>query len=540
MKKVVTFEQFAAQKAKETQIQLEEELNSKREASANSFKDLLAEFGVSSAAELSEKDRPKFNERLGTLTESALLLEGTNSQVGKIDKNGKITSVYVHYDGYPEHMVPMIKNYDKKGVDRLVKLGKSGISYLDKKIGKKQDFNNPTRGTTLFYGRDRGQNNDMTTTWSNAADVKGYFKEVVNDGGAEYVYLYDERDGKWYMGNTYDGSHTLQVVESVNEAARLRGPRDWKRNIADELNFDGDTYMDDLDNGYAYYEVKYDGDTGFDVTVFDDDGEEIDFDSFDATGMGSSEIEDKMYSMVRDLNESIVTEAKGFKNTEDFESFLKEIDSMPEFQIKKIMGKDYIDTPGFYEDEKDDYEDVIDFMMSNMGREDFNELKDWWENNVAESVVTEAKGPSKDFGLSAKSLKNLKVGDLVWKQKERHNPQLGVYYTLNKKEVAKVKGRKIWVVDKFASPNQNYDPDDYYDRNTGDKGSNSGISYGSAYYSLLTHQQVLDIIKQDPDRYNDNTVKDVKSLNVNKAQEFLNEGVKAQNEAEIKSDDEFK
>lgn len=228
MERLVTFEKFAEQKAKKDQIRLEEELNAKREASANSFKDLLAEFGVTSMSELSEEDKPKFNERLGTLTESALLLEGTRSQVGKIDKKGKITSVYVHYDGYPDHMVPMIKNYDKKGVDQLVKLGKSGISYLDKNIGKKQDFNQPVKGTTLFYGRDRGENNDMTTTWSNAADIKGYFKEVANDGGAEYVYLYDERDGKWYMGDTY-GSSVLQVVESVNEAVAISGKRTAKK-----------------------------------------------------------------------------------------------------------------------------------------------------------------------------------------------------------------------------------------------------------------------------------------------------------------------
>lgn len=228
MERLVTFEQFAEQKAKKDQVQLEEELNAKREASANSFKDLLAEFGVTSMSELSEEDKPKFNERLGSLTESALLLEGTRSQVGKIDKKGKITSVYVHYDGYPDYMVPMVKNYDKKGVDQLVKLGKSGISYLDKNIGKKQAFNNPTKGTTLFYGRDRGENNDMTTTWSNVADIKGYFKEVANDSGAEYVYLYDERDGKWYMGDTY-GSPTLQVVESVNEAVEISGKRTAKK-----------------------------------------------------------------------------------------------------------------------------------------------------------------------------------------------------------------------------------------------------------------------------------------------------------------------
>lgn len=213
MKKFITFEEFAAAKAKKTQVQLEQELSTKRDAAANSFKKLLSEFGVASIKELSEEDRPKFNEKLGALTESALLLESTNSQLGKIDKRGRIKSVYVHSEGYPEYMVPVIKKYDKKGVDQLLKLGSSGISFLDKKIGKKQNFDSPVSGTTLFYGRDRGEHYDMTTKWNDAADLKGYFNEV-KDSGAEYVYLYDERDGNWYMGKPFNGDDKLQLVES--------------------------------------------------------------------------------------------------------------------------------------------------------------------------------------------------------------------------------------------------------------------------------------------------------------------------------------
>ena len=104
---------------------------------------------------------------------------------------------------------------------------------------------------------------------------------------------------------------------------------------------------------------------------------------------------EKNSNYVHLYNESVVTEAKGFKNTTDFEKFLIEIDGMGEAQIKKIMGKDYIDTPGYYQDEKGDYDDVEDFMRSNMGTKEFEKLESWWENNVAESVVTE--GSSKEF-----------------------------------------------------------------------------------------------------------------------------------------------
>ena len=79
------------------------------------------------------------------------------------------------------------------------------------------------------------------------------------------------------------------------------------------------------------------------------------------------------------LNEGKV---KGFKNNKDFEKFLEEIETMGEGLIKDIMGKDYIDTPGFYEDEKDDYDGVEDFMLSNMGKKDFKKLEDYWKKNV--------------------------------------------------------------------------------------------------------------------------------------------------------------
>ena len=97
------------------------------------------------------------------------------------------------------------------------------------------------------------------------------------------------------------------------------------------------------------------------------------------------------------IKESVVNEAEKFKSTQDFEEFLEEIDGMPEVRIKKIMGKDYIDTPGGYRDEAEDYDnDIVEYMISNMGKSDFEELKNWWESNVAESVVNEAEVKSDD------------------------------------------------------------------------------------------------------------------------------------------------
>ena len=49
------------------------------------------------------------------INESQEINEGTRSQFGKIDRKGNITSVYMHYDGYPENVLPILKRGYKGG-----------------------------------------------------------------------------------------------------------------------------------------------------------------------------------------------------------------------------------------------------------------------------------------------------------------------------------------------------------------------------------------------------------------------------------------
>jgi len=76
-----------------------------------------------------------------------------------------------------------------------------------------------------------------------------------------------------------------------------------------------------------------------------------------------------------------------FKNKKNFDKFLCEIDAMPQSIIESIIGvENYIDTPGFYKEEKRQYKGIQDFMLSNMGTEEFNRLKLYWETNVKTAV----------------------------------------------------------------------------------------------------------------------------------------------------------
>lgn len=471
MNKIQSFKTFSQLKAEEKEIQLQEEAKGKRDQLVAKISETLAEMDITSFDELSEEQKKAlvaklFNEEIKEveaeeveaeksieegnafifaaakakqagesefefkgktykvtlkadvgLKESYQLLitEATRWQFGIIDKAGNIESNYVHFDGYPSSVLPQIKGMDAKKVREILKNSEmGGMSTLEKPY-------NDSEESTINKGT--------------VKNIKKYLKEVESGAGAEYVYLFDEKSGKWVGADTYVDK-ALKPVDQIEESVVTEA--NYSLSKLEDMGFKaGEDYFEKVkgllkngpdlkaykkgftqgfvDNAAAYgvkESVVTEGKTlkkgdkvkfkdGSSIYIVGPKGDGYDYKDGREIGHHPREWFDMMLSTGKamiesNVQESVVTEAKGFKNTEDFEAFLKEIDSMPEAQIKKIMGRDYIDTPGFYEDEKDDYEDVIDFMMSNMGRKEFEKLQDWWENNVEESVVTEAEIKSDD------------------------------------------------------------------------------------------------------------------------------------------------
>jgi hypothetical protein len=440
MHKLKSFDQFSTE-AKITQTrQVEEDNSTKRSDEAETFKNLLAEFNVTSIKELTEEQKPEFFTKLRGIEvneASTLIEEGTRGQFGKIDKKGNIESVYTHYDSYPENMLPFLRKGYKggKNVDTVIKGGNaSGLANTPAEMNFYKDGSKNLKGSI--------------------ADVKKYIKDASNDG-AEYVYLWDEANKEWLMADVYAGTELQPAFESltvsVNEAIAVQYKRDAKKvatvyknlfakkltdfgamskegelgcikylfeNAMEDANFHREMAVSkNIKGSITSFEVKMPGLGNYFIKIgatttkrvldlyYSDlanasgwsgigivEGTALYLESIKQEAMGQSLLNafNMFYESVQ-IEESVVNEAKGFKNTTDFEKFLIEIDGMGESQIKKIMGKDYIDTPGYYKDEKGDYDDVEDFMRSNMGTPEFEKLESWWENNVAESVVTEAE-----------------------------------------------------------------------------------------------------------------------------------------------------
>lgn len=221
MEKLHTFKSFSQVREEAAKMKQLKEVSNKQAQSIEKYNSLLKEYGIASPNELEEELRNQFFSKLVESIDSSFAInEGTRGQIGVLDKSGKITTTYVHY-GSVSMAGDFLRNNGGKEAKELLKLGKAGISFLGKKITAKNDFNNPDNDAACFYGRDRGEKGNAIAT-GKVDNLRKFVNDIKNDGGAEYLYLWDETTGKWLFMDTYE-DETLQVFESntsfdLNEA----------------------------------------------------------------------------------------------------------------------------------------------------------------------------------------------------------------------------------------------------------------------------------------------------------------------------------
>lgn len=114
---------------------------------------------------------------------------GTRSTIAVKLGNGQFASIYCHYDGYVDHNGQLLQKHyqDEESVKNLIALG--DISVLGKRVNPigEHSFSEPEDGTTVAYGRDRGESDTEAT-------ISDY--PMSN----EFVYIY--QDGEWSCNGT--------------------------------------------------------------------------------------------------------------------------------------------------------------------------------------------------------------------------------------------------------------------------------------------------------------------------------------------------
>ena len=133
----------------------------------------------------------------------------TRSRIAIENQNGTVSSVYSHWDGYPAHNGHILfTNYkDRDKLQKLIDLG--SLSSLDQEVeiseGVSHSFESPSKGITVFYGRDRGEKDVQAKSH---ADRNAFLRSDVE----EYGYLLT-LEGVWLMINGHKNSSTRDYIE---------------------------------------------------------------------------------------------------------------------------------------------------------------------------------------------------------------------------------------------------------------------------------------------------------------------------------------
>jgi len=136
----------------------------------------------------------------------------TRSNIAYKTAEGKIRSIYCHWDGYPEHNGEMLNRYytDPAKVAALIELG--SLSSLRPELGEKQDFDDRSSQKDdwcLAYHRDRGEQ----LVISEYDDIPSWIEDM-----EEYAYLFD---GKEWIVNDHGATRGgFPVFDFVNVAQR--------------------------------------------------------------------------------------------------------------------------------------------------------------------------------------------------------------------------------------------------------------------------------------------------------------------------------
>jgi hypothetical protein len=143
----------------------------------------------------------------------------TRARIGFETQVGEIVSSYHHWDGYPAGLgYNLIKNYagDRDKFMEAVMLGDA--SHWGKTpypSTSEHSFSNAEEDVSVYYGRDRGEENTAPVTFTDFED----FAANWDTAGEEYAYVL-RLDGTLTMIVRYEGDRVVEDAENEIILAR--------------------------------------------------------------------------------------------------------------------------------------------------------------------------------------------------------------------------------------------------------------------------------------------------------------------------------
>lgn len=140
---------------------------------------------------------------------------GTRCLIG-VEQEGKIRAVYCHWDGYPEHVGRLLFAHynDVESANKIIALGDISSLYESCECPEGHTFQNPVKGYTVAYGRDRGETGVEAREHYSWQGLLTAGKKA----GVDFVYLL--KDGKWYVQSTCVGGRypLVEMLHAIETA----------------------------------------------------------------------------------------------------------------------------------------------------------------------------------------------------------------------------------------------------------------------------------------------------------------------------------
>ena len=140
---------------------------------------------------------------------------GTRSTIAVQLEDGSVSQVYCHWDGYLSYNGRILQEHykDRDAAIALVQLG--DMSSLGQRVvpNGPHSFDKAEEGTTVYYGRDRGEKGCEPRTFNSLASYLRNFQDE------EYNYLF--RNGRWEVISYATNDQWVDLQEALErEAAR--------------------------------------------------------------------------------------------------------------------------------------------------------------------------------------------------------------------------------------------------------------------------------------------------------------------------------
>ena len=154
----------------------------------------------------------------------------TRARIGFETQVGEIVSAYHHWDGYPAGLgYNLVRNYisDRDKFMEAVMLGDA--SHWGSKVypsTSEHSFQNAEDDVNVYYGRDRGEKDVGTRTFTDIED----FAANYDCAGEEYAYVL-RLDGTLTMFDRY-GETRIEDAEDDIVIARARVVQEYRKRVA--------------------------------------------------------------------------------------------------------------------------------------------------------------------------------------------------------------------------------------------------------------------------------------------------------------------